>query len=116
MSTPETHPTQQMPPGRRSFDWTTPRVIVALAAVAVLLLAVPAWADMLENDDGSAPGMAVPAQPPSVSPHDGSRYVVPAPPPPGAPQAVPLPDRGEMPAPPPPGGSDEPGQDGQGQR
>jgi hypothetical protein len=100
--------------GRRSFDWRTPRVIVALAAVAVLVLAVPAWADMLESDDGPrpfgpataegpgempAPEMAVPAQPPSGSPPDGSRYVIPAPPPPGPSEAVPLPGHGEVPAP-----------------
>ena len=129
MSSPETQPTQQTP-ARRRFDWTTPRVIVALAAVAVLLLAVPAWADMLESDDGPprpfgpaaaggpgempAPEMAVPAQPPTGSAPDGGKYVVPAPPPAGPPQAVPLPGQGKVPAPPPAGDSSESGQEREG--
>jgi len=65
---------------KRSIDWRSPHVVALLAAVAVAVVAVPAWA---QSDDGLDNEFeAVPA-PPGVTP----RAAHAVPPPPGGPAA-----------------------------
>lgn len=91
---------------RRQIDWRSPHVVALFAAVAVAAVAVPAWA---QSDDGLEDELSAHPAPPGVTPRaphavapppggfgevpagvpDGAAqrgdFVVPVPPPPGAP-------------------------------
>jgi hypothetical protein len=83
----------------RSIDWGSPRLIVALAAIGVAILAVPAWAGM--DDGGDPTGEHARVAP---APMPGPMSGMPAPPPDGAAQR----DAIVVPAPPVPDGSGTP--------
>lgn len=94
---------------RRTIDWGSPRLIVALAAIGVAVIAVPAWAGMddggeqLERAGGPMGDHARVAPAPMPGPMSG----MPAPPPDGAAQR----DDMIVPVPPPPPG-EAPEEDG----
>ena len=98
-------------PIRPPIDWRSPRVIVALAAIAVVILAVPAWARMDDGGNEMEPAvtgpMGGPAPRVAPAPMPGPASGMPALPPDGAGP------RGEMivPAPPPPPGGPHQGGD-----